>query len=163
MRLNVNPNRMELLRLRKRLVLAERGHKLLKDKLEEIMRRFLELMRELTERQAGLGDRLNRVFTAFALARGGNSREELEALVPEGTEVPTLAVGAAMAAYNWPREHARYRKVKRFVDLFFGNFDGFQEAPYHAKWQEVDLSAEVPGWQRFAPAQEWLAAKKLTN
>ena len=40
MRLAVNPNRMELLRLRRRLVLAERGHKLLKDKLEEIMRRF---------------------------------------------------------------------------------------------------------------------------
>ena len=51
MRLSVNPNRMELLRLRRRLVLAERGHKLLKDKLEEIMRRFLLLMRRLFELQ----------------------------------------------------------------------------------------------------------------
>jgi len=51
MRLSVNPNRMELLRLRRRLVLAERGHKLLKDKLEEIMRRFLQLMRRLFELQ----------------------------------------------------------------------------------------------------------------
>ncbi|HHF52099.1 MAG TPA: V-type ATP synthase subunit D, partial [Candidatus Aminicenantes bacterium] len=51
MRMNVNPNRMELLRLRKRTKLAERGHKLLKDKLEEIMRRFLELMKKLNELQ----------------------------------------------------------------------------------------------------------------
>jgi len=45
--LRVNPNRMELLRLRKRLVLARRGHKLLQDKLEEMMRRFLLLLKEI--------------------------------------------------------------------------------------------------------------------
>jgi len=84
MRLNVNPNRMELLRLRKRLVLAERGHKLLKDKLEEIMRRFLELLRELTERQTGVGERLNQVFLSFALARCMHSQAEWEELIPEG-------------------------------------------------------------------------------
>lgn len=84
MRLNVNPNRMELLRLRKRLVLAERGHKLLKDKLEEIMRRFLEIMRELSDLQKGVGARLNTVFLSFALARCRHSQEELEELIPEG-------------------------------------------------------------------------------
>ncbi len=85
MRLNVNPNRMELLRLRKRLVLAERGHKLLKDKLEEIMRRFLEIMRELSDRQKGLGARLNKMFLAFAVARCRHSWEELAEMVPEGS------------------------------------------------------------------------------
>ncbi len=45
--LNVNPNRMELLRFRKRLLLARRGHKLLKDKQEELMRRFMELIEEV--------------------------------------------------------------------------------------------------------------------
>ncbi len=84
MRLNVNPNRMELLRLRKRLVLAERGHKLLKDKLEEIMRRFLEIMRELTQLQEGVSEKLNKVFLSFALVRGRNSLEDLEKLIPEG-------------------------------------------------------------------------------
>ena len=84
MRLNVNPNRMELLRLRKRLVLAERGHKLLKDKLEEIMRRFLEIMRELSERQEGISVKLNKVFLSFALVRGRNSQEDLDKLIPEG-------------------------------------------------------------------------------
>jgi V/A-type H+-transporting ATPase subunit D len=84
MRLNVNPNRMELLRLRKRLVLAERGHKLLKDKLEEIMRRFLDIMRDLSERQKGVGARLNRMFLAFAVARCRHSWGELADLIPEG-------------------------------------------------------------------------------
>ncbi|MGB6864987.1 MAG: V-type ATP synthase subunit D [Candidatus Aminicenantaceae bacterium] len=84
MRLSVNPNRMELLRLRKRLVLAERGHKLLKDKLEEIMRRFLEIMRRLHDLQEDASRKLDKVFLSFALVRCRNSLEELEELLPDG-------------------------------------------------------------------------------
>jgi V/A-type H+-transporting ATPase subunit D len=75
---------MELLRLRKRLVLAERGHKLLKDKLEEIMRRFLEIMRRLNELQGDVSRKLDKVFLSFALVRCRNSLEELEELLPDG-------------------------------------------------------------------------------
>ena len=84
MRLSVNPNRMELLRLRKRLVLAERGHKLLKDKLEEIMRRFLDIMKRLHDLQEDVGRKLDKVFLSFALVRCRNSMEELEELLPDG-------------------------------------------------------------------------------
>jgi len=84
MRLSVNPNRMELLRLRRRLVLAERGHKLLKDKLEEIMRRFLKIMRQLNELQERVNSKLKKVFVSFAFARSRNSRKELEMLLPSG-------------------------------------------------------------------------------
>uniref|UniRef100_A0A7C3MJT1 V-type ATP synthase subunit D n=1 Tax=Dictyoglomus thermophilum TaxID=14 RepID=A0A7C3MJT1_DICTH len=55
MPLRVNPNRMELLRLKKRLAIARRGHKLLEDKLEGLIQRFMEeiqsyrTLRELTE------------------------------------------------------------------------------------------------------------------
>ena len=81
-------------------------------------------------------------------------------LIEEGSEISTVAVGAVMAAYNWPRGHSRYQKVERFVDLFFSNFDTFLEAPYHPKWREVDLRSEVPGWQRFGPAQDWLSSNQ---
>lgn len=50
--LRVNPNRMELIRLRRRLALARRGHELLQDKLEEIMRRFLMLLKDIAEARA---------------------------------------------------------------------------------------------------------------
>ena len=45
-RLNVNPTRMELTRLKKLLLTATRGHKLLKDKLDELMKQFLDSVKE---------------------------------------------------------------------------------------------------------------------
>lgn len=44
--LNINPTRMELNKLKKQLLIARRGHKLLKDKRDELMRRFLDIIRE---------------------------------------------------------------------------------------------------------------------
>ena len=45
-KLNVNPTRMEMTRLKRQLKTATRGHKLLKDKLDELMKQFLEIVRE---------------------------------------------------------------------------------------------------------------------
>ncbi|MEM7168957.1 MAG: TAXI family TRAP transporter solute-binding subunit [Pseudomonadota bacterium] len=78
-------------------------------------------------------------------------------LIAAGGEVPTVAVGAVMAAYNWDPESDRYRKVKGFVDRFFDNIETLKEAPYHPKWQEVDLQEDLPGWNRFGPAADKLA------
>ena len=44
-KLNVNPTRMELSKLKKRLTTATRGHKLLKDKQDELMRQFINLVK----------------------------------------------------------------------------------------------------------------------
>ena len=70
--------------------------------------------------------------------------------------VQTIAVGDVMAVVNWPAKSDRYKNVSAFVDDFFSKFSQFQQPPRHPKWREVSLTAEVPGWTRFAPAQQWL-------
>ncbi len=79
------------------------------------------------------------------------------ALVPADAPIATLAVGDVMAVFAWQPHTERYNKVARFVDAFFSKFDQFQVPPRHPKWREVNLAAQVPGWTRFAPAQDWLA------
>lgn len=88
------------------------------------------------------------------------------ALVPAGSQIPTIAVADVMAVYGWPPHTERYIKVARFVDAFFSRFDEFLKPPRHPKWREVNLSAEVPGWTRFQAAQDWLtqhAAPPVAN
>jgi TRAP transporter TAXI family solute receptor len=77
-------------------------------------------------------------------------------LVPAGQAVETIAVGAVLAVYNWPRNTDRYRRVANFIDALFSKFAEFQKPPRHPKWKEVNLAANLRGWQRFAAAQEWL-------
>jgi uncharacterized protein len=79
-------------------------------------------------------------------------------LVDPADPVQTVAVGAVLAAYNWPDDHPRRRKVTRFIERFFANFDRLLEPPFHPKWREIDLRAQVPGWQRIAPAENIAAA-----
>jgi len=73
-------------------------------------------------------------------------------------QVDTIAVPAVLAAYNWPTNTDRYRKLALFVDAFFTKFPIFQNPPFHPKWKETSLSAPLPGWQRLPAAQQWLEA-----
>jgi len=73
-RLAVNPTRMELLRLRKRLVVALRGHKLLKDKLDGLMKEFLEIAKEYKRFRLAVDDELPYVLKLFVLAEITSSR-----------------------------------------------------------------------------------------
>ncbi len=83
--------------------------------------------------------------------------EDYPALIPQGETVPTVASGAVLAVYNWPENTPQYRKLARFVKKFFDNFEDFRKEPRHPKWRDINLAAEVPGWTRFKPAEEWLA------
>lgn len=77
-------------------------------------------------------------------------------LVDRDKPVETLAVGSLLAVFNWPENSDRYNRVRRFVDAFFSRFDEFLQPGRHPKWQEVNLAADVPGWERVKPAQAWL-------
>ncbi len=76
--LRVNPTRMELTRLKKRLVVARRGHKLLKDKRDELMKKFLELVRENKKFRETVEEMLMKAYANFLIARAVMSSEILE-------------------------------------------------------------------------------------
>jgi len=76
--LRVNPNRMELLRLRKRLLLAQRGHSLLQDKLEEMMRRFLILLRDIDKAKEDFQNRIKRIIQDLLYCRITTSKANFE-------------------------------------------------------------------------------------
>jgi len=77
-------------------------------------------------------------------------------LIAEGEKVDTIAVPAVLAAYNWPANSDRYRKLSQFVDAFFNKFPTLQKPPFHPKWRETSLSAPLAGWNRLPYAQQWL-------
>ena len=68
-RLNVNPTRMELKKLKARLSTAVRGHKLLKDKSDEMIRRFSELIREDKRLREEVEEEIALTLKRFSLAR----------------------------------------------------------------------------------------------
>ncbi len=68
-RLNVNPTRMELKKLKARLQTAVRGHKLLKDKSDEMIRRFSLLIKENKRLRDSVEDELSQVLKQFSVAR----------------------------------------------------------------------------------------------
>lgn len=77
-RLNVNPTRMELSSLKKKLVSAQRGHKLLKDKRDELMRQFMNLIRENKQLRSEVEAGIAEANKYMAVAGSVMQREVLE-------------------------------------------------------------------------------------
>ncbi|MGL4740125.1 MAG: V-type ATP synthase subunit D [Sarcina sp.] len=77
-KLNVNPTRMELSKLKKRLVTATRGHKLLKDKQDELVRQFIDLVKFNNQLRQDVEAELGGSLKDFVMARAGMSSEFLE-------------------------------------------------------------------------------------
>ena len=76
--ITVNPTRMELTRLKKKLKTSQRGHKLLKDKRDELMKQFLETVREVKALRAEVEKDLMQAHGAFTLASALMSSEAIE-------------------------------------------------------------------------------------
>ncbi len=74
----INPTRMELTRLKGRLKTAQRGHKLLKDKRDELMKQFMDVVRENRALRARVEQALMRAHGAFTVASALMSAQMLE-------------------------------------------------------------------------------------
>ena len=86
--IRVNPTRMELKKLQTRLATSRRGHKLLKDKRDELMRQFLEVVRENKALRQTVEAKLANVYSGFAAAAAVSSPAMLEeALMLPKTEL----------------------------------------------------------------------------
>jgi TRAP-type uncharacterized transport system substrate-binding protein len=77
-------------------------------------------------------------------------------LISEGGKIDTIAVPAVLSVFNWPRGSDRYRRIERFAERLFGQWDHFLTPPRHPKWRDVNLSATVPGWTRHVIAEQML-------
>ena len=90
--LEVNATRMELLKLRKRLSLADRGHKLLKRKQDELMRQFLERVGQIGDLRRDIEDRLAAAHKGFLMARSVMDSKSMEEAIMFPNQRLTLNV-----------------------------------------------------------------------
>lgn len=92
----VNPTRMELTRIKKSRTVAVRGHKLLKDKRDEMVRRFILLIRRNKELREEVEEELTRALKNFVLARAVMS----EQVVAEAVQYPAREVDLELGTRN---------------------------------------------------------------
>lgn len=76
--MNVNPTRMQMTKLKKQLQIARRGHKMLKDKRDELMRQFIELVRENKRLREKVESELEKCNSHFINASAVMSKKSLE-------------------------------------------------------------------------------------
>lgn len=83
--------------------------------------------------------------------------EDYPALIPKGQEVDTISASTVLISFNWQKGTDRYERMAKFVDAFFSKIDEFHKSPRSPLWKSVNVAATLPGWTRFAAAEEWLA------
>lgn len=93
-RLNVNPTRMVLTNLKKQLKVAVRGHKLMKDKRDELMKRFLELARENKALREEVEAQLMEVYASFSIASAVMTPDMMEEALMFPKQGVKLTVGS---------------------------------------------------------------------
>ncbi|WP_097027326.1 V-type ATP synthase subunit D [Clostridium peptidivorans] len=135
MRLNVNPTRMELTTLKKRLVTATRGHKLLKDKQDELMRRFIELVKYNNELRKSVEEELQKSLKNFVMARAVMSSEFLE----EAIAYPMESISLEIERKNIMSVNVPVMKFKRKMESQEGSIYPYGFANTSA---ELDIAIE---------------------
>ena len=102
-RMKVNPTRMELRRLKSRLTTATRGHKLLKDKSDEMIRQFMIYVKRNKKLREEVEAELSSALKQFMLAQAVTSSSDIEeAIAMPGTTVKLTTSTANVMSVNVP-------------------------------------------------------------
>ena len=148
--LNVNPTRMELGRLKKRLTTARRGHKLLKDKCDELMKTFLESVKENKALRIKTEKRIADIHASFTVAAALTSSEVLEeALVYPKNEAELSVSTKNIMSVNVPEYDFR---MKKEADGLLSYGFAFTAAELDDAAAELDKA--VPDLLRLAEAEK---------
>ena len=145
----INPTRMELTRLKGRLKTALRGHKLLKDKRDELMKQFMEIVRRNRELRKTVNESLKKAYAAFTVASAVMSPEMLEqALAYPKQSVELDVTFRNMMSVNVPiyRYHTKNQDPTEIYPYGFAQTSGELDAALEAfneVFQEMLELAEV--------------------
>ncbi|MDL2237526.1 V-type ATP synthase subunit D [Christensenellaceae bacterium OttesenSCG-928-K19] len=116
--MRVNPTRMELTRLKKALQVARKGHKLLKDKRDELMRQFLEIVREAKTLRETVEERLAEANRSFTVANSVMQSEVLTSALMMPKQDVELKIGKKnIMSVNVPKYEISY-KTKNKDDIY---------------------------------------------
>ncbi len=147
----LNPTRMELTRLKKRLATAVRGHKLLKDKRDEMVRRFMQLIRRNVELRREVELALGVAFGSFAVARAKMGEEALaEAMLYPAREAAIEVSSQNIMSVDVP------------VIRFAGDLDTQADLPYGFAFTAFELDRSVMELSAVLPALLELASVEKT-
>ena len=135
-RLNVKPTRMELNNLKARLKTAVRGHKLLKDKRDELMRRFIESVRENNQLRQKVESALVGSLQDFVMAKALES----DLMVEEIFAVPTREVNLHVETENIMS--VRVPKMHAHIDNPHSDDEGDVVYSYVASNSQMDETIE---------------------
>lgn len=131
--MNVNPTRMELTNLKRKLITARRGHKLLKDKRDELMRRFMEMVRENKELRKKVEIRIAEANSSMALARSVMDDRSIEAALM----MPVQEMNVEISEKNI------MSVLIPHYDISYRSFDTSDIFPYGFAYTSSDLDDAV--------------------
>ena len=92
--MNVNPTRMQMTKLKKQLQIARRGHKMLKDKRDELMRQFIELVKETKQLREKVEAQLGNCNNHFINASAVMNKKALESSLMSSKHQTGVEVGS---------------------------------------------------------------------
>ncbi|KPK72209.1 hypothetical protein AMJ87_05390 [candidate division WOR_3 bacterium SM23_60] len=116
MKLDIPPTRMQLLRLKRRGVIARRGHKLLKDKQDELMRQILMLVNKIRDLRLKIEEELKRAFGYFYFASSKQA--------PKATDEALLATTKTIDI-DYVTERILNLRVPKFSKKISGGLIGY--------------------------------------